>query len=59
LGLAQWHILLLQISGDLGELVEGGGEVLGDFEGDDVGIGKIGGILEAVVCRSSARSGRL
>jgi hypothetical protein len=36
--------LFLEVGGDLGELVEGGFEVLGDFEGDYGGIGLIGGV---------------
>jgi hypothetical protein len=31
--------LLLEVGGDLGEPVEGGFEVLRDFEGDDNGVG--------------------
>jgi hypothetical protein len=33
----------------LGELVQGGLEVFGDFGGDDFGGGEIGGVFEAVV----------
>ncbi len=33
----------------MGELVQGGFQVLGDFEGDDAGVGEIGGVFEAVV----------
>jgi hypothetical protein len=42
-------ILLLQVGGNLGELVEGGLEVLGDFGGDYVGIGEVGRIFQAFV----------
>ena len=37
--------LSLKRGGDLGELVEGGLEVLGDFGGDDVGIGQVRRVL--------------
>ena len=42
-------MLSLQVSGNLGELVEGGLEVLGYFKGDDVGVGQVGRVLQAVV----------
>ena len=41
--------LFFQISGDLGELGEGGLEVFDDFCGDDIGIGKVGAVFEAFV----------
>ena len=36
---------------DQGELVEGGLQVLDDLGGDDVGIGEVGGVLEALVAQ--------
>jgi hypothetical protein len=39
----------LQIGGDLGQPVEGGLEVFRDFGGYYVGIGEVGGVLQAFV----------
>ncbi len=41
--------LLLQVRRDFGELGESGLEVFDDLGGDDVGIGKVGTVLDAVV----------
>ena len=38
--------LFLQVSGDFGELGEGGLEVFDDVGGDDFGGGKVGGVFE-------------
>jgi len=38
-----------QVRGDFAELFEGGFEVLDDFLGENVGIGKIVGVFEAFV----------
>jgi hypothetical protein len=38
-------------SGDLAELLEGGFEVVDDFLGENVGIGKIVGVFEAFVSK--------
>ena len=40
---------IFEVRGNFGELSECGLEVFDDFGGDDVGIGKIGAIFEALV----------
>ena len=40
---------VLQVRGDFAELFEGGFDVIVNFLGENVGIGKVGGLFEAFV----------
>ncbi len=46
------RFLSTQVIGDFAELFEGGFEVVDDFLGENVGIGKIVGVFEAFVSNS-------